>query len=682
MSQTTEKVYESTTTIVHRVVRDDRAVVTKRLKDVAVTPNAVARYHHEFSINQSLTSPHVCRALAYDKDRHEIEFDDLGAQSLRELLATVQLEFEEKITIASRLASAVQSIHDEGVVHRDINPANILVSCSEDGEFDVWLIDFGLATLSAHEHAAADAEKSLAGTLAYIAPEQTGRVNRVIDYRTDLYSMGATYYELFSGRPPFEKTDPLELIHAHIASTPKPLKAVQDDVPVWLSELVAKLLAKQPDARYQSAASVVDDLNDGISQGNAITFRLGTTDGPSQLSLPRKLYGREDAVTQFSGLIERCRRGETLYFLLYGGAGMGKSSLIDALARDAHAQGLLIARTPGTPAEDLADICLPTAKSLLRQLLSSTTSEALATAQRVSEMRSTHAAALAEQVGELASVVGLQDPGSGSWLTGFQELLATVSPMPVCWVIENAHLVSEDVMTAVAEVSIQVPNLLVLVSADQAELTALQAPKFATKLIAYPLLALEKGEIRNLLADMLHHSDARVRELASTIYDKTDGLPGHLFDLLFELHHQGILFRDPQSGEWSWNIDAIYGHYFTHSTLERVQRQLAGAAGQNPRGTRRGGMCRQPVRRSDHRVGARVQRHGFYCLVTPGDHRRSGGAARRRRIPLLRTPECVPHFTAPSTRPPKSNTTATSRTVWSAIRNRQTRSCLSASPNI
>ena len=174
------------------------------------------------------------------------------------------------------------------------------------------IIDFALATFAERDHnqTAQDTPTPLAGTLAYISPEQTGRVNRVLDYRTDLYSLGATLYELFSGRPPFTTQDPLELIHAHIASEPTPLVDLDLDLPQWLSDLVDKLLAKQPEDRYQAAASVLDDLQEGRELANVVPFLLGQTDAPGQLTLPKRLYGREAELKRVQDNLDRSQRGD------------------------------------------------------------------------------------------------------------------------------------------------------------------------------------------------------------------------------------------------------------------------------------------------------------------------------------------------------------------------------------
>ena len=237
-----KRIYESASTLVHRGRLGDRP----RHRQDAETrpPRARVRWRAittNSPINQSLTSPYVVRAIELTEHDSRILFEDVRGDALRELIRQGNLTFEQKLAVSIQLCQALQSIHDEGVIHRDINPANVV--CNPEDEL-VRLIDFGLATLAPREYPDATAIAHLTGTLPYISPEQTGRVNRVVDYRTDLYSLGATLYELFTGSPPFTNSDPLELIHYQIARLATPMKEVNPTLPQWLSDIVAKLLAE------------------------------------------------------------------------------------------------------------------------------------------------------------------------------------------------------------------------------------------------------------------------------------------------------------------------------------------------------------------------------------------------------------------------------------------------------
>jgi len=562
-------IYESASTLVTRSVWRDQKVVCKALKPAAQNPGAIARYQHEFSINQSLTSPYVCRALALDERGVEILFEDPGGESLHSVIAQRELSFDERMGIAADLTRALQSVHDEGVIHRDLNPANILVL---DDPLRVCLIDFGLATLIPREYPKSDQAGARTGTLPYLSPEQTGRVNRVVDYRTDLYSLGATLYELFADHPPFTNTDPLELIHAQIASTPKPLSTVNGKIPHWLSDVVNKLLAKQPEDRYQSAAAVGDDLANGPSS-KVIPFRIGKTDAPSQLALPKRLYGRDNERQAIEEHMRRAINGEVLFIQISGDEGMGKSALCDSVARSAGESNVLTARTSGH-AIDYSDsnaLWLELIRSLVRQAMSLDSDAGSSFMERLQSARSANLHALSDSVSELKNVLGPPDHGGGSAERGIREALAALCPQPICVIVEQADDIPQQCLEALLNTALYARNLLLVITRESPSDRGLEHPQVRTKTQTLKLGALTRADVRSLLANMLSHSEARVRELASEVHQKTDGVPGHTLELIEELHRVGAVEHDRAAKQWDWDMDQVRGHYFSNNSLERIE---------------------------------------------------------------------------------------------------------------
>ena len=568
------KIYESASTLVKRTTWHDQPVVTKTLKASAQTPNAIARYHHEFNINQSLTSPYICRALAMDDRNTRIIYEDLGAESLRTLIQSGTLSADERLDIAAEITRAVQSIHDEGVIHRDLNPGNIIVT---EDPTDVRLIDFGLATLIPREYPQSEHFHQLTGTLPYVSPEQTGRVNRVVDYRTDLYSLGATLYELFAGTPPFPNTDPLELIHAHIASTPRPLNSVVDTVPRWLSEVIQKLLAKQPEDRYQSAAAVRDDLIEGQNHSNIIPFRLGQTDAPGQLTLPKRLYGRAAQQTLIAEQVRRIKQGEVLFLEISGATGIGKGALSDALSRTASESGLLLARlsAPRVDLRDTDSLWLELLRQVVRQALSLNASFAEALIERIGQLDSADVRALTPYIPELKNLLPAQSQTSaGLPARGIRTLLDAIAPHPVCALVEETDQIPEECLRELIETACGCHHLLLVITRETAHPSLFVEPRIAARSTHLPLEPFEKSDVRTLLADMLSHSEARVRELAAEIHAKTEGLPRDILALIEELHRKQAIVHDPDSGTWSWDMEKVSGHYFSNNTSARIAHQL------------------------------------------------------------------------------------------------------------
>ncbi len=500
MSSVDEKIYESASTVVRRTTWQDQPVVAKRLKPEGLPSNVLSQFHHEFHLNQSLTSPNVCRALAMDDSGLEIYFEDTQGASLRSLIDTGELSLDERIAIAVELSRALQSVHDEGVIHRDVNPGNVLVS---EDPMRVHLIDFGLATLAAREYPEVEPLGQVTGTLPYLSPEQTGRVNRVVDYRTDLYSLGATLYELLAGNPPFTNTDPLELIHAHIASTPRPLTAIGEGIPRWLSEIVQKLLAKQPEDRYQSAAAVRDDLIRGQTQANVVPFRLGQTDSPGLLAMPKRLYGRTAQIGIIQEYLERAARGEVLFLQITGAQGRGKSSLCAELARQAAGTKAMVARTNALAFDfrDTDAVWIELTRQLLRQALADAKAGDLLA--RIAALNSPNVRSLTELIPELRDLVPAGSEGAGLPGVGIQEVLKALQPQPLCLIVEEVDNVPSESLETLLSMALDSRHLLMTVTRANADSDAFRTPRLATKAATLELPAFARADVRSLLSDML-----------------------------------------------------------------------------------------------------------------------------------------------------------------------------------
>jgi PAS domain S-box-containing protein len=566
--------YESASTVVRRSSWNGQPAIIKSLPPGGQTGLAIARLHHEHQINQSLTSPHICRALALDEFKHRIIFEDRGCQALGDLVGADALSFDERLDIAINTADALQSIHEEGVIHRDVNPGNIVVS---EQSLAVYLIDFGLASVALREYPLQEATDQLMGTLPYLSPEQTGRINRVIDYRTDLYSLGATLYELFAGTPPFTHSDPLELLHAHIASNPRPLHVVDPQLPRWLSDLVQKLLAKQPEERYQSAAAARDDLLEGQHHANVVPFRLGQTDAPRQLVLPKRLYGREAAMDQGIAAINRVASGESLLTEVIGSNGMGKSVLCDALGRYARESGFLVGRidAPSVKQHRGPDLWLELLRLVIRQALAANSGEISLLLQRVEALAPEHRQTLRAYLPELARRLPALDATPAPAAQTVNQLLRAINPLPLCLIVEDADQLSEEQIESLLDTAIEARQIALIISQERADPYIATQPRLATKRTLVALAPLERGDIRKLLADMLSLGEMRVQELARELFEKSSGIPGNLLDLIFELHQAGSISYASDQHEWVWDLDAIRAHYFSNNSAERIRSQLA-----------------------------------------------------------------------------------------------------------
>src|SRR6476619_3463792 len=254
----------------------------------------IQRLEHEYALKAELDADWAARpvALTHVNGRMTLVLEDPGGTPLDRLLGR-PLDVAQFLRIAIPLASALRHVHERGLIHKDIKPANILVNGATGA---VKFTGFGIASRLARERQAPAPPEVIAGTLAYMAPEQTGRMNRSIDSRSDLYALGVTFYEMLTGQLPFTAADPMEWVHCHIARKPLPPSERLENIPAPVSEIIMKLLAKTAEERYQTAAGVESDLRHCLAErerkGCIAPFALGEHDAPDRLLLPEKLYGR------------------------------------------------------------------------------------------------------------------------------------------------------------------------------------------------------------------------------------------------------------------------------------------------------------------------------------------------------------------------------------------------------
>lgn len=301
------------------------------------TPEDIAQFHNEFDIIHGLELSGVRKAIrkTRENNRHVLIMEWVSGQSLKEAFRDKSGDIVDALHIAIAAAGALAEIHEHQIIHKDVTPHNLFVDLQERR---VWLIDFGISTnLNLKQPYIGNPER-IEGTVAYISPEQTGRMNRTVDYRTDLYSFGVTLYEMLAGELPFAGLDAMELVHAHLAQMPVPLHERNPAVPPVLSDIVARLLAKNADDRYQSARGLRHDLERCLAGyerhgGKVAPFPLGEADYSSVFRLPQKLYGREREVAQIIRAFQGCAEGAQKLLLVEGYSGSGKTALVHEVHR-------------------------------------------------------------------------------------------------------------------------------------------------------------------------------------------------------------------------------------------------------------------------------------------------------------------------------------------------------------
>ncbi|MEO1622651.1 MAG: AAA family ATPase, partial [Cyanobacteria bacterium J06632_3] len=342
-----EELYVGRCTAVYRALAEadtqTRSVVIKVLRrpmgeGQRSTPphiHELVRFRNQYVTAKHLPIEGVVRPLRLEQWNHSyfLVMEDVAGISLRDYLEIHgRLSVARVMTIALQLVDVLCHLSQYRVLHKDINPTNILI---HPDTHQIWLTDFSLASRLPKESQELKSPRALEGTLAYIAPEQTGRMNRGIDYRADFYSVGVTLYELLTGALPFQIDDPMELIHCHIAKAPVPPCecALSSPVPKVLSDIVLKLMAKNAEDRYQSALGLKHDLEKCLNQwqvtGQIQAFELGKRDVCDRFLIPEKLYGRETEVQTLLGAFGRVAQGSLELMLVTGLAGIGKTAVVN-----------------------------------------------------------------------------------------------------------------------------------------------------------------------------------------------------------------------------------------------------------------------------------------------------------------------------------------------------------------
>jgi serine/threonine protein kinase len=604
----TTKIYESANSLVYRGIRegDRNPVVLKVLKEDYPSPAELTRYKQEYEITRSLNIDGVVKAYSLQDYQRTlvIILEDFGGESLTKLVN--ELEAESSMPLAKFLCLAIAiteilgRIHATNVIHKDINPGNIVFN-PETGI--VKIIDFGISTQLTRTNPTFKNPNVLEGTLAYMSPEQTGRMNRTLDYRTDFYSLGVTFYELLTGQLPFTTTDILELVHCHLAKQPIPPHQVKADIPPVVSGIIMKLMAKNAEQRYQSAWGLKADLEECLRQlettGEIATFGLGSQDISDKFQIPQKLYGREAEVETLLTAFERIATGEAKgaeLMLVAGYSGIGKSALIQEIYKPiTEKRGYFLTGKFDQLQRNIPYSAVVSAfAGLVRQLLSEPEHQLQQWRNKLLTALGTNGQIIINVIPEVELIIGKQPPvpevGATEALNRFNRVFQKF--IRVFCSKEHPLVIFLDDLQWADSATLKLIELM-MTDADTRYLFVIGAYRDNEVNRSHPLIMMLEGltkegatisritltplglgVIAQLIADTLCSEISTVKPLAELVVHKTGGNPFFVNEFLKTLYTENLLFFDFEHLSWGWDIAEIESKNITDNVVELMLGKL------------------------------------------------------------------------------------------------------------
>lgn len=575
--------YEGSKTIIYQGHRESEpiSVIIKTLKSEYPNLEEISRLRHEYQILNSLELPGIIKPLELKLYQHgfALILEDFNGQPLKQYITEQTLSLVKFLEIGIQLAQTLSELHKNQVIHKDIKPQNILIYLPTG---QIKIIDFSIATRLEKENPTLSNPNYIEGTLAYMSPEQTGRMNRSIDYRTDFYSLGITFYEMLVGQLPFTSNEPMELVHCHIAKNPVPPHQINPQIPKAISSIIMKLIAKTAEERYQSGQGLKADLEICLHQlqqsGKIDNFVPGQLDRSGQFTIPQKLYGREIEVSTLLAAFERIAVGTTEMILVSGYSGIGKTCVVQEVHKLlVRQQGYFIAGKFDQFKRNIPYAALIQAfQELIRQLLTETPEQIAIWKTELLEAVGQNGRVLIEVIPEIEMIVGTQPEVPQLGATESQNRFNQVFKQFVRVFAKPSHplvLFLDDLQWA-DSASLKLIQLIVT-DADRESLLLIGAYRDNEVSPTHPtiqtieeikkagatvsdivLQPLDIVNVQALVADTLQDT-TKSRELAELLFNKTQGNPFFLTQLFKTLHSEKLLSFDFSQGNWNWNINQI-----------------------------------------------------------------------------------------------------------------------------
>jgi predicted ATPase/transcriptional regulator with GAF, ATPase, and Fis domain len=598
------QIYQGRRSAIFRALRsrDQHPVILKTLRTAFPTAEHLTRLRQEFALGSVLADPHIIRYHAFEDspDGPFLVEEDCDGVALVHLMPEEGFALTTFLPLAIQLAQGLEAMQRAGILHHNINPSNIVLNAET---LTAKFIDFSSASHLTREPQQVRNLHRLAGTLVYMAPEQTGRMNQQVDCRTDMYALGVTFYQMLTGAVPFRSDNALEIVHAHLAVMPTAIEATHPHVPRLVSAIIAKLLAKHPEERYQSAYGLRQDLEachtQWMESGVVDAFPLARHDRPAEWHLSHKLYGREHEVHTLLEVYERVALGHTELLLVTGYSGIGKTSLVRELQTPVlRHQGYYIS---GKFEPDERNVpysaMLQAFRQLLTQLLTESHAAIAAWRERLLHALQPNAQVLIEVLPELALIIGhhapapaLDAPATHNRFTFVVQNFVRVfarKTHPLVLFLDDLQWAGGSSLTLLeALVAGCGDHSLLVIGAYRDNEVGPHHPLWGTLenirktdvlIQSLTLMPLALESVTALIADSLHCPPQRVTPLAALVHAKTQGNPFFVKAFLTALYDEKLVYIGADA-EWTWTLDPIRQRQETENVADLLSKSIRGLA--------------------------------------------------------------------------------------------------------
>ncbi len=621
----TEKIYDGSRTLVYRALRDsDRTpVVIKLLKTDYPTFTELVQFRNQYTIAKNLNLPGIVQPISLESYRNSfaLVMEDFGGISLKEYVThlrencpsnsfpnqandcALSLPMGEFLNISVAIVRTLEGLYHNRIIHKDIKPQNILINPETQ---QVKIIDFSISSLLPRETQEIQNPNVLEGTLAYMSPEQTGRMNRGIDYRTDFYSLGVTFYELLSGQLPFPSSDPMELVHCHIARQPAPAIELNPAIPQMVNDIIMKLMAKTAEERYQSAFGLRYDLEICLQQwesaGSINHFTLGQRDISDRFFISEQLYGREAEVKALLAAFERVSQGTTEMMLVAGFSGIGKTAVVNEVHKPIVRQrGYFISGKFDQFKRNIPFSALVQAfQNLMGQLLTESTGSLQEWKAKILSALGENAQVIIDVIPQLEKIIGQQPalpelaPAAAqnrfNLLFGKFIRIFTIKEHPLViflddlqWADSASLKLMQLLMTEAMAGGTPVSQHLLVIGAYRDNevspahplmLTLEEMRSAGAKVNQITLAPLDGNHINCLIADTLSCPSERALPLTELVLNQTKGNPFFTNQFLKSLYQDGLISFDFNYGYWQCDIAKVTALTVSDDVVEFMALQL------------------------------------------------------------------------------------------------------------